>query len=295
MAPRQLEHLAAQRQLYSTAKRIYLIQFALSVPLAVIWAIAILAHPPLKAFAAWWGLFVMLLDLLYSAPQQKRLRQQAAAIQELFDCEVLGMEWKNLKAGAKPSPETVADAAERYRRKEPDYGPLKDWYPASVSKVPLALGRVICQRCNCWWDLELRRRYATWSAWTTAVIVGGVIVLGLLRRLTLEEMALGIITPILPVLIFGLREYRDNSDTASSLQRLHAHVDGLWKKALAGSRSAEQMEQDSRELQDEIFDLRRRSPFIADQIYERLKSGQEKLMMRGADELVSEALDHQNP
>ncbi len=290
VTPRQIEHLAAQRQIYSTAKRVYLMQFILSVPLAVFWSLLVLAHPSLKAYAAWWGLFVALLDVGFTTPQQKRLRQQAATIQEVFDCEVLQLQWRDLKAGAKPGPEFIADADARYRRKEPEYAPLKDWYPAVVSQVPLSIGRIICQRCNCWWDAELRQRYSAWAAWATIGVVAGMFLLSLVRHLTLQEIAFGIVTPIVPVLIFGLREYRDNNETAVTLRRLQTHAEDLWKKALAGKKTAEELELDARNLQDEIFDLRRKSPPILDWIYEKLKSNQENLMVKGADELVNEAL-----
>lgn len=39
---------------------------------------------------------------------------------------------------------------------------LKDWYPKEVAALALPLARLVCQRANCWWDANLRRKYANW-------------------------------------------------------------------------------------------------------------------------------------
>ena len=53
--PRQLQRLAAQRYLYSTAKRLYGAQLILAGPIAVMWAGAVAISPNLKAAAGIWG------------------------------------------------------------------------------------------------------------------------------------------------------------------------------------------------------------------------------------------------
>src|SRR6266567_2811856 len=160
--PRQLQRLAAQRHLYSTAKRIFGVQLMLGVPVAIAWALTVVALPELRGFAAVWGAFVSFSDVLWLTPWQKRLRERAARIQESFDCDVLQLPWNDIKTGKPPEPELVKEQADKYAKIQPGLPPLTNWYAPVVSDLPLEVGRVICQRTNCWWDSKQRRRYATW-------------------------------------------------------------------------------------------------------------------------------------
>src|SRR6187549_3528004 len=97
--PLQIRRLEAQRQMYSSAKKVFLIQVVLSGPVAVGSALLVLSDPTLKSFVAFWGISVALLDLLILTPWQKRLREVAARIQETFDCDVLKLTWNEIKVG----------------------------------------------------------------------------------------------------------------------------------------------------------------------------------------------------
>jgi SMODS-associating 4TM effector domain len=73
----------------------------------------------------------------------------------------------------------------------------------------------------------------------------------------------------------------------------------MWAEILTGA-SDENVTRESRELQDEIFDHRRRNPLIFDWIYNLLRDGQEEQMNRAAAGLIEEAqtrlrLDHDKP
>jgi hypothetical protein len=80
--PRQLQRLAAQRQLYSTAKRIFGIQLLLGGPIAIGWSLVVVASPELRGFAAVWGALVSFSDVVWLTPWQKRLRERAAKIRK---------------------------------------------------------------------------------------------------------------------------------------------------------------------------------------------------------------------
>jgi hypothetical protein len=122
--PRQLQRLAAQRQLYSTAKRIFGIQLLLGGPIAIGWSLAVVASPELKGFAAVWGALVSFSDVLWLTPWQKRLRERAARIQEAFDCDVLQLPWNDIKTGKPPDPELIKEQADKYQNAESGLPPL---------------------------------------------------------------------------------------------------------------------------------------------------------------------------
>ena len=286
--PRQLQRLAAQRQLYSTAKRIFAVQLLLGGPVAIAWSLAAVALPPLKGYAATWGLLVSFLDWFWLTQWQKRLRGQAAGIQEAFDCYVFQLPWNDIKAGKAPDAELVKDYADKYQSAASALPPLIDWYAPVVSELPLEIGRVICQRSNCWWDSHQRRRYATWvlgSVVTLTILMTGV---GFIGGFTVEKLFLAIILPLSPALLLGSRQYTEQTEAATRLDKLKEHAATLWSDACAGKAKAKLADR-SRVLQDEIFDNRKKSPLVFDWIFSRLRNNYDAQMNHGAAELAEEA------
>jgi hypothetical protein len=287
---RQLQRLAAQRYLYSKAKKLLGLQMILTAPAALVWSIVVAIRPNLKVYAAFWGLSIGLLDTLVLDRFQRSWKQQAAKIQELFDCDVLHLTWRDFKIDRRPDPENVVAAAKKFQRSDPDYSTLKNWYPTSVGQLPLNLGRIVCQRANCWWDVALRRRYAFLVITILAILILAVFAVGIIAGMPLETFFLAILAPLTPAFILGIREYNRHMESAKTLDRLKNHADDIWRKAVGNELSPIQLEYESRELQDEIYNHRQSSPLIFDWIYARLRRQHEEQMNKAASELVDEAL-----
>ncbi len=113
---KQMHRLAAQRQLYATAKRIFGWQVILGGPVAIAGAVLVLFHLEFKVYVASWGLLIALCDLFWLTRWQKSLRGAAARIQEAFDCDVLELKWNDLKAGKHPDPELVNAQSTKYKK-----------------------------------------------------------------------------------------------------------------------------------------------------------------------------------
>ena len=96
---RQLDKLAAQRQLYSDAKSLQIISVVISVPLVIAWSIFVAILPKMAVYAGLWGISVTFLELLIFSRLQNSTQEKAAKIQQLFDCEVLQFNWLNLNCG----------------------------------------------------------------------------------------------------------------------------------------------------------------------------------------------------
>lgn len=88
---KQLQRLGAQRQLYATAKAIFIGQIVLSGPVAVVSAFLARAVPATEASVALWGFIVLLCDVFWLAPWLDKRRTDAARVQEAFDCDVLDL------------------------------------------------------------------------------------------------------------------------------------------------------------------------------------------------------------
>lgn len=286
-APSQLQKLAAQRQLYTTAKTVFGWQFLVAGPISFVLGVTALANPGMKEFVATWGLGVVLADLFWLTPWQKRLRESAAKVQELFDCKVLSLTWNSLKGGNEPDQELIKEQADLYELRRSEMPPLENWYPVSVGKLPLHLGRLVCQRSNCWWDSKQRRHYANLMLFLVTVLFATVLFLALKGGITLGDFILQVVAPMSPVLLFGLRQVCEQRDSANRLDKLKAHTEALWKNALAGKESS--VESASRSLQDEIFENRRKSPSVLDTLFKRLRNKYEAQMNHSSEHYLAEA------
>lgn len=291
---RQLQRLAAQRQLYSTAKGVFGVQVLLGGPVAVGLALLSAAYPAAKGYTALWGMLIAIADLIWLTPWQKNLRETAARVQEQFDCDVLSLAWNRLKAGSPPEPELVLEQSEKYAKWATKMPPLRDWYAPQVAELPLHIGRLACQRSNCWWDSKQRRRYAWWIIGTVAAVFVAILYIAMADDMTISKLVIEVAAPLAPLLLLGTRQFWDNREAAARLVRLQEHAERLWTSALGG-RSESDMTTESRGLQDEILENRRRSPLVFDGIYSLLRRGYEAQMQFGVAEFVLEAKKRLGP
>lgn len=286
-----LDLLAAQRQLYSEAKRLHMISVIICVPLVIVWSILVALVPSLSAYAALWGIVVTALELLCLSRLQRMMQTKAARIQQLFDCKVLQFQWMNLNCGIRVEPETIIGAASRYKKNSSCFK-LRDWYPVSIKVLPIHQARVICQRSNVWWDAQLRRRYARWIILVLAVLTLAVLLIGLVGGLTLEKLILAILIPLLPAFVFGIRQYIEHQEAADRLDRLREDSESLVQEVISGRYTSHDLEQKSYSLQTQIYDNRLRSPLILDWLYSQLRDENEEKMNRGAEVLVQSLTQH---
>lgn len=285
---RQLDKLAAQRQLYSDAKALQIISVVISVPLVIAWSILVARLPKMAVYAGLWGISVTFLELLIFSRLQNSTQEKAAKIQQLFDCEVLEFNWLNLNCGIRIEPETIIDASTRFKRKDPSYSTLKDWYAVSVGKLPIHQARIICQRSNIWWDAQQRRRYSKWVIFVLVTLSSIVFLIGLIGGLTIEKFLLAVLAPLTPAFVFGLRQYIEHNEAANRLDRLRENAEALLQEVISGRFTPQDLERESYSLQAQIYDNRRRSPLIFDWLYSRLRRKDEEQMNKGAEALIQE-------
>ena len=285
---RHLEYLAAREEFFLRSKTIQAAQVILSFASAIGGAILIVFLPATQVYVAFWGIVVTLLDIAWLTPWRKKLQEKGAKSQELFDCEVLGLKWKDFKMGRLLDIETLTEAASAYRRKDPNHSALKNWYPPVVGNIPMEYARIICQRQNLRWDVELRRTLANYIL----VAMGGttllVFLLGLVGSFTLEKLILAVLNPLLPVLVVGMRLYVDHSEAVHNIERLREYADTLWDHAIKGRITTQELEEGSRDLQDEIYNNRRARVPVFEWFYRVNRKKHTSQMNRGAEVMVEE-------
>jgi SMODS-associating 4TM effector domain len=286
--PSRLNLLAAQRQLYSNAKRIQAISIIICVLFAIAWSILIAIFPKYTVYSTLWGFLTAALELLVLSPNQKSIQEKAAKIQQAFDCEVLQLNWVKLNCENSVDPETINEAFTRFIDKNKNYSALVDWYPISVGKLPIHQARIICQRANVWWDAELRRRYANWTIIFLSSFTIIVVLIGLIRNLTMVSILEAIVPPLIPAFVLGLRQWSENREAATRLDRLRENANALVQAAIDGKFTQQELESKSYDLQAQIYDNRRRNPLIFNWIYSWLKRKDEENMNKGAEYWVQQ-------
>jgi len=285
---KQLQRLAAQRQLYSSAKKVFATQVWLSGPLAVALAFLGIYMPSARGYIGLWTILLVLVDSFWLTPWQKALRDRAARAQELFDCDVLNLPWNTLKAGERLDPELVKEQSDQYGLWAHKMPPLENWYSVNGSDLPLPIARVACQRSNCWWDSEQRKRYALIVVVSVTALLVTVIWVALVKQSTIEDLLIRALVPMVPLFLLGFRQYSEQKDAAARMDKLKEHAGKLWLDALSGQPPEEAILA-ARNLQDEIFESRRRSPLVFDFVFRRLQPTLEGQMNYGAEELFQEA------
>lgn len=290
--PENIELLAAQRNIYSRAKNLIGLQMMLSVPIAICAAIITIVKPELKGYVALWGILVVVFDLFVFTPWVKKLRENAAKIQELFDTKVLGMHWNEISVGKRPDPELVHEEAKKHGMEEKKIAPLRKWYPIVIDKVPEIFGIIISQRSNVWWDARMRRKYTLFIRVILVSIALVLIGYGLYEKKDMFEFLAYIVAPLASTYVFGYRQMIEHGDAADRLDKLKELSENIWSDAVAGKDVAT-LKLKCRTLQDQIFDHRKKNPPIFDFLFRWFRDGNEALMNKGAEALVREVLHGQ--
>lgn len=285
--PENIELLAAQRNIYSKAKNIIGFQMIISVPIAVCATITTIIRPELKGYVAIWGIIVVVFDLFAFTPWVKKLRDNAARIQELFDTRVFGLSWNEICVGKKPGHELIHEEAKKYGMKDKKNDALNKWYPAIVDNVPEICGIIICQRSNVWWDARMRRKYALSIRFVLIFVALGLIGYGLYEKKDMFEFLAYIFAPLASTYIFGYRQMMEHVDAADRLDKLKELSEKNWADVIAGEDDTT-LKSKCRAMQDQIFDHRRKNPPIFDFLFRLFRDENEFLMNKGAEALVSE-------
>lgn len=281
-----LQLLAAQRVFYTRAKRLAAIQAWLAALVPIVAAVMTALWPKAAGWAAILGIGAALADTWFLDPKQSEWRKCGANTQEKFDRAVLVIAHNEALEGSCPSPEEIFEAEQEYRP-NPKV-PLSDWYPKKATELPLALGRLVCQRTNMWWDSKLRRRYRGWVVITSVTITAASFLFGFAKHWSLEQFVLAVLAPLFPALMWAGREYKRQTDGATELDRLRDTTERLWNHMLQSSVSEVEIESSARPLQDAILVGRRERATVFDWIYGRLRKKQEEQMNVGAEKMIQD-------
>jgi hypothetical protein len=279
--------LRAQRLFYARAK---LYQNLFAVMALLLPAVGMLlggSVPVIRPFLGFGSILILLLEVGVISRKQREDCRRGAKVQEQFDTEVLQLDWNRLVAGNRVDAEDVREIASSPMT-DAEKNRLENWYEPIFSKLPLPLGRLLCQRTNIAYDMRVRKMYSGILLGAVVVLVVVLTAIGLHQDLKVNELILTIYLPALPLAAFVLREHRKQGDTIETLTTIKTEVEKAWDKALGGASSAE-LTITARALQDAIYRHRVSNPLVFDWLYNRLRNRNEDLTRHAAEKLVAEA------
>lgn len=262
--PDNLQRLAAQRQLYDDAKCWLAVVILGPVALAIV-GIWIPSFPPGSAIPSVYAFVVMgfsFLEYVLFANFIDKRQEEAALIQELFDCSILELPWNSL-LGDKPESRVVHRAAEQHvRGKTGDgYQSLRRWYEEQTPdpSTPLSLARLQCQGMNIGWDSAQRRAYAFGLLMVMIIVSGLFLTIAMAADLNLRQLVVGPALVVPTILLVAGKHYREHRKAADNLDRLKGLLAALQAEANA-SPEAPGLLIKARDLQTEIFHHRKDGP-----------------------------------
>ena len=267
--PESLAKLAAQRLLYSRAKRMRNIGIVLVLVAVILGLVAsVVENQGFSYFVLLAVLITWFLDQQVLKRKESVLKKEAATIQEDFDCFVLDLPWPAQKGIQHPTPDRVQQLTSEAKSKPKVSEGLRDWYPPdSIPDDPI-ISKIHCQRINCWWDVNLRSRWSNLLQVIFWIFAGLVICLSVLTGITVAKF-IAIIASNIRVLAWGLGEIKNQDEEIERIDRIHRYLSRF-------SDENSPSPSDIRSIQDEIFEHRRSNPPVPDWFYWRKRDSQEK-------------------
>jgi predicted pore-forming effector associated with SMODS systems len=281
-----LRLLLAQRKLYSRAKRWSFLRWigfsVIGIAAPILTMITPKASVVVGALAGVW----IFLSRTWFTSMEHVLAAKAADLQERFDQMVFDMPdqvTRTPTASMEEISELVGDDQSVLDQVQKER--LERWYPFD-SRLEGVVAIAIAQRANAAYSERLLNANANvWLA-TTLLWSGAAVISSLVVGLTLPAFLLGVALPLLPALLDVWEQYRTTKRAGDVRRSMADDIERFVRR------------QDERQVapedlllwQDQLYELRRRSPQVPNLVYKRGRKRNEQAMNAAAAELTDAAL-----
>jgi hypothetical protein len=190
------------------------------------------------------------------APWAERYLRIAAALQEMFDAEVLDLPWNNVAVGNRISDDEVSRLSRSFRGSEDR---LRGYYLVVDAAAPYDV--LFCLEQNLAWGSRIRLRFAQLTLGTLVLWSTAGVLLALATGGTVSRLVTGWFVPSLGLLLLCLQMYR--TQMTSIQERLR--VLGLVRAVIDDPASPvittpAALTRFARQVQDTLYQMRRLQP-----------------------------------
>lgn len=274
---RNLRRQEAKDHFYKAGNRWHFWGSAVAIVLALVSPLVLVFEPtwgPTLGAAA--GAWIFLSRLLFE-PLKQGYQEKGAAAQELFDCDVLGLPWNDALV-KQPAAEEIRSASKGFNEPK-SVEKHSGWYPTDAD-TPWPQSVIVCQRSNAVWARRQHHAYARLLILSAFVWLAFGILLSALRGATLVAYLTTIALPSLPAALDAIDAGKKHFAASNRRQDIEDKANALCD-------SDNVTHADLRELQDQIFALRRDAPPVAEWFYKLHKRTYETDMRYAASENIT--------
>ncbi len=283
--------LAVQRQLYDEAKTLSVYQFILCilVPIIILFVKRFIPSGSIGlGLITLFSILIIILNSYVFEKITKSKREKASRFQEVFDTNVLGLEWNSALCGPRDlALHDLEGIFKRYSKKHETLDDLKNWYSKEYAEVDIFAGRIMCQRVNTAWDSNLRSKFQIFLKvlFVSCVLITAVV--AILINDNVVNTLVSIVAPLVPICLYIYKQHTENKATMTRLDKLSYKADDLWEKALSNV-DASTLTTSSRKLQNDLYKHRESALMIWDWFYWFFRNKQEYNMNLSATMIVEE-------
>ena len=205
----------------------------------------------------------------------KKMKEDAAKIQELFDTNVFDLPWDSTSIGDKPDTGLLLKKSKKFNKKCPDYTGFIDWYTTKAASFKYPEAIVFCQQQNLHWDSSLRKDIVFRSKVILVIILTTIVLLGIWNDFSVRNLLTNVLALLFPICWFFYKMITEHNDTIKEMERLRRINDKLIESTILNDLSADELIRQCRELQTAIYNHRKSARPIPNHLHKKRKDEQE--------------------
>lgn len=289
--------LLAQREIYSSAKKL---QFYSIILVAFIPVILAMIGYFNKDYSSNYTDIIIIYSVIATFGEfflnnlRDNKKSLASSIQENFDTKVFKIK-KNKNLGVLDVDDDILFEYKSKIQSGYNIDKLRDWYSHEIAEIKTNIAILFCQRTNVSYDYNLRKRYIKCILVLLIVVSLLLLFFGFSKNMTLIDFSRKVIVPMLPIFIFSFNEIKNQYEAINTLKELQY----IFSKNLENITLDSCIDKiEIRQIQDRIYRNRRVSPLIFDFIYhflrDRESSGLEQIMHFSISSKIKELKEQEN-
>lgn len=280
----------ACKELYSCAKNWVYVELVLALFVGVMYIVYAFSNPIfsfLDCNLNQWFLFPFIAPLLsiiftvvdnYGITRFIKLKvAQAAYIQEDFDRNVFELPDNDMLV---PSFDYVVHVMD-----EDKLDAFKDWYDLCIFDVPIEFGRIIAQKSNCMWELNLKNDFSIFLG--TAIVIFLVIMIFVwFHAYDVNSIVIGLISVIYLLNLF-LKYLTAHKSSKNDMGKLNSKIDKHWDEIISTS-STDNLIDVSKDIQTQLYYYRINVALVPDLFYRLKKDAHQDIVEVYVEKMIND-------